>query len=271
MVRIVLKQATATPCRRLILVLALSSAAGLAMLAFRLAYAGRAGYLSLPWDLLLAWVPVPLALGVARLHDKPRRSLPAMLGLTFLWLLFFPNAPYLLTEFMHLHPSHAVYDGPVSAWFARWTPPASVPLWFDVLMLSMFAWTGLLLGFMSLHVIHRCANHVLGRAGGWIIVLMGLSLCAFGVSLGRFERWNSWDLFTDPLTLLADIGDRALNPIAHLRTSGATLMLAGFLVLGYLSLVALMHFVAGDHDRGASHRSDAEGTQAVSALSASVR
>jgi uncharacterized membrane protein len=99
---------------------------------------------------------------------------------------------------------------------------------------------------MSLHVIHRCANHVLGRAGGWVIVIMGLSLCAFGVSLGRFERWNSWDLFTDPLTLLADIGDRALNPIAHLRTSGATLMLAGFLVLGYLSLVALMHFVAGE-------------------------
>jgi uncharacterized membrane protein len=246
MVQTLIRQVTATPCRRLILVLALSSAAGLGMLAFRFAYAGRVGYWSLPWDLFLAWVPVPFALGVARLHDKPRRSLSAMLALTFAWLLFFPNAPYLLTEFMHLHPSHAVYDGPAPHWLVRWRPQATIPLWFDMLMLSMFAWTGLLLGFMSLHVIHRCANHVLGRAGGWVIVIMGLSLCAFGVSLGRFERWNSWDLFTDPLTLLADIGDRALNPIAHLRTSGATLMLAGFLVLGYLSLVALMHYVAGE-------------------------
>jgi uncharacterized membrane protein len=249
MLQFVIKQATATPCRRLISVLALSSAAGLGMLAFRFAYAGRMGYWSLPWDLFLAWVPVPLALGVAKLHDKPRRPLWAMLALTFAWLLFFPNAPYLLTEFMHLHPSHAVHDGPFPSWLAHRTPQANIPLWFDVLMLSMFAWTGLLLGFMSLHVIHRCANQVVGRAGGWVIVFLGLGLCAFGVSLGRFERWNSWDLFTDPLRLIGDIGDRAINPVGHLRTSGATLMLAGFLVLGYLSLVALMHFVAGDEAR----------------------
>src|SRR5690348_14845198 len=208
MLHFAIKQATATPCRRLLSVLALSSAAGLGMLAFRFAYAGRVGYLALPWDLLLAWVPVPLALSVARLQDKPRKSIAAMLGLTFLWLLFFPNAPYLLTEFIHLNPSHAVYDGPLPASLARWSPGGNIPLWFDVLMLSMYAWTGLLLGFMSLHVIHRCANKILGTAGGWLIVMTGIGLCSFGVSLGRFERWNSWDLFTNPMSLLGDVGDR---------------------------------------------------------------
>jgi uncharacterized membrane protein len=246
MLNFVIKQATATPCRRLLMVLALSSAAGLGMLAFRFAYTGRVGYWSLPWDLFLAWVPVPFALGAAALHARPRASLPAILALTSLWLLFFPNAPYLLTQFMHLHPSHAVYDGPLPHGLGRWSAGGVIPLWFDVLMLSTFAWTGLLLGFMSLHLIHRCANRALGATGGWCIVIVGVALCAFGVSLGRFERWNSWDLFTEPLTLLADIGDRALNPVAHPRTSGATLMLAGFLVLGYLTLVALMHFVAGE-------------------------
>jgi uncharacterized membrane protein len=242
------------------------------MLAFRMVYAGRVGYWSLPWDLFLAWVPVPLALGVARLHDKPRRSIAAMLALTFLWLLFFPNAPYLLTEFIHLHPSHGVYDGPGPAWLQRLSAGETIPLWFDVLMLSMFAWTGLLLGFMSLHVIHRSAARAVGVAAGWIVVMLGLTLCAFGISLGRFERWNSWDLFTDPISLLGDIGDRALNPVAHPRTSGATLMLAGFLVLGYLSLVALMHFVAGDNnDRKHAHRNEPHSGEAVSALSASLR
>src|SRR4051794_829010 len=99
MLHFLIRRATATPTRQLLSTLALSSAAGLAMLAFRFAYTGRVGYCSLPWDLFLSWVPVPLALGVAGLQQQPRKRWPAMLGLSFLWLLFSPNAPYLLTEF----------------------------------------------------------------------------------------------------------------------------------------------------------------------------
>jgi uncharacterized membrane protein len=163
-------------------------------------------------------------------------------AVAFLWLLFFPNAPYLLTQFMHLHPSYAVYDGPHR--FASLTPRGGVPLWFDVLMLCTFAWTGLLLGFVSLHLVHRAATRLAGAAWGWLLVVAGIGLCAFGVSLGRFERWNSWDLFARPLALLSDVLSRIFNPFAHPRTTAVTVLLTTFLLLGYLSLVALMRLGA---------------------------
>jgi uncharacterized membrane protein len=241
-----IKRAVATPCRQLLLVLALTSAAGLAMLTFRAAYAGRLGYWSLPWDLFLAWVPVPLACAVARLQARERTPWLAILALGFLWLLFFPNAPYLITQFMHLHPSYAVYDGPHP--FFALTPGGRIPLWYDVMMLSTFAWTGLLLGFISLHLIHRAATRAAGAVCGWTMVVAGVGLCAFGVSLGRFERWNSWDLFARPVSLLADVLDRVVNPVAHPRTSAVTIVLATFLLLSYLSLVAMMRLRAEGND-----------------------
>jgi uncharacterized membrane protein len=233
-----IKRATATPCRQLLSVLALSSAAGMAMLTFRAGYSGRLGYWSLPWDLFLAWLPVPLAFAVARMEPRRPAAWAKLLALAFLWLLFFPNAPYLVTQFMHLHPSHAVYDGPFP--FAERTPQGNIPIWYDVMMLSTFAWTGLMLGFMSLHLIHRAAARLAGPACGWATVIAGLGLCAFGVSLGRFERWNSWDLIAHPLSLLSDVFSRMFNPLAHPRTSAVTIILSMFLLLSYLSLLAMM-------------------------------
>src|SRR3954465_6952904 len=122
MLHFLIRRATATPTRQLLSTLALSSAAGLAMLAFRFAYTGRVGYWSLPWDLFLAWVPVPLAVAVERLQNRPRVPWLAVLALGFVWLLFFPNAPYLVTEFIHLHPSHAVHDGPLPRVLLQYSP-----------------------------------------------------------------------------------------------------------------------------------------------------
>jgi uncharacterized membrane protein len=246
MVHSMIKRATTTPCRQLLAVLALSSAAGLAMLTFRAAYAGRLGYWSLPWDLFLAWIPVPLAFAVSRLQQRERIPRAKMLALAFLWLLFFPNAPYLVTQFMHLHPSHAVYDGfhPLAAW----TPRGGIPVWYDVMMLSTYAWTGLMLGFVSLHLIHRAAAKLAGPVCGWATVVAGLGLCAFGVSLGRFERWNSWDVIAHPFSLLADVLDRMFNPLAHPRTSAVTIVLSMFLLLSYLSLLAMMRLRTAEDD-----------------------
>jgi uncharacterized membrane protein len=237
---------TASPCRQLLSVLALSSAVGLAMLALRAGYSGRLGYWSLPWDLFLAWAPVPLALGVARLQQRPRVPWGTISALAFLWLLFFPNAPYLVTQFMHLHPSHAVHDGPHP--FAAYTPRGNVPIWYDVMMLSTFAWTGLMLGFVSLHLIHRAAARLAGPVCGWATVITGVGLCAFGVSLGRFERWNSWDVVAHPLSLLSDVFSRMFNPLAHPRTSAVTVFLSMFLLLSYLSLLAMMRLRAAEEE-----------------------
>jgi uncharacterized membrane protein len=229
--------------KRMVIVLGLSSFLGLAMLAFRIAYSGRRGYWSLPWDLFLAWIPLLLATAVERIGVTRKRLTVGMLLLAFGWLLFFPNAPYLVTEFMHLSPRHAIYDGPPRiphVWPADWGVRADIPVWFDVLMLATYAWTGLLLGFFSLHLIHGVAARVAGRIWGWLVVVVGVGLCAFGVSLGRFERWNSWDLLAKPVSLASDVSDRVFNPLAHPRTSAVTIGFAAFLLLAYLSLVALM-------------------------------
>jgi uncharacterized membrane protein len=231
---------TATAARQLVSVLALTSAVGLAMLTFRLYYGGTWGYRSLPWDLFLAWLPVPLALAVAQSHARGRTPWPRTLLLAFAWLLFFPNAPYLVTQFMHLHPSYGVFEGPLPDVLLRFSPRGRVPLWFDVLMLSTFAWTGLLLGFLSLHLVHRTAARQGGRAAGWAVTVVGLTLCAFGISLGRFERWNSWDILVQPVPLLGDVAARVFQPWSHPRTSAVTLGFAAFLLLAYLSLVALI-------------------------------
>jgi uncharacterized membrane protein len=245
MLHSLIKQATRTPCRRVVSLLGLTSIVGLTMLAFRLGYSGRRGYVSLPWDLFLAWLPVLFALGVARLAARREAFLPHILVCAFFWLLFFPNAPYLVTEFMHLHPTHAVHDGPHI--LSTLTPHGPIPIWFDVLMLATFAWTGLMLGFVSLHLIHRTVARVAGSAIGWAGVVAGAALCAFGVSLGRFERWNSWDLFTHPRSLLVDVLDRAFNPLAHPRTSASTIGFAAFLLLGYLTLAAMMNLSEQEH------------------------
>ena len=219
-------------------VLFLSSAGGLALLAFRLFYSGTAGYLFMPWNLLLAWIPLSLAVAVEVLRRAGRGAAVPMLAVSFLWLLFFPNAPYLLTEFIHLDPQYAVSERPLRA-LASVSPRRDVPVWYDAVLILTFAWNGLLLGFLSLHVVQRAVRQRLGATWGWATVVAVLGLSGFGVSLGRFERWNSWDLFFQPLAVLGDVASRLFNPLEHARTTAVTLLFSSFLLLTYLSLTAL--------------------------------
>jgi uncharacterized membrane protein len=224
-------------------VLALSSAAGLAMLAFRAYYCGTRGYSFMVWNLFLAWLPLAFAGAAVSIRPVRRRDQIAALAWAFLWLLFFPNAPYLCTEFVHLWPHGPETPLPAALLpftLGRTTPP----LWFDAMLVLTFAWNGLVLGFLSLHLIHRAVRGRFGAGCGWLTVATASLLSGFGVSIGRFERWNSWDLFARPGALLADVGSRAANPLAHPHTTGSTLLLAGFLLMAYLTLVALMRLPA---------------------------
>jgi uncharacterized membrane protein len=120
-----------------------------------------------------------------------------------------------------------------------------VPLWYDVLLLLLFAWNGLLLGFVSLRIVQRAVSRRAGTAWGWVTVVLVLGLSGFGVSIGRFERWNSWDLFSRPAALLADVAGRLFNPLAHPRTTAVTVLFAGFLLLAYVTMLALARFHDG--------------------------
>jgi uncharacterized membrane protein len=120
-----------------------------------------------------------------------------------------------------------------------------------VLLLLLFAWNGLLLGFVSLRIVQRAVSRRAGAAWGWATVVLVLTLSGFGVSIGRFERWNSWDLFSRPAALLADVAGRVFNPLAHPRTTAVTVLFAGFLLLAYVTMLALARFHDGaDGNRG---------------------
>lgn len=226
-------------------ILIVSSAVAVAMLAVRVVYSGRLRFASLPWDLVLAWLPLALATAAVRVRPTTRRRAMFALSLGALWLLFFPNAPYLCTEFIHLS-RHDMFGRAVPTWALSYTLQRPVPHWFDVLMLVAFAWNGLMLGFLSLHMIQTAIRARYGTRWAWTAALLAVWLGAFGVSIGRFQRWNSWDLFTAPGQLLMDVAGRLLLPWQHPRTAVSTLMLSVFLSLAYLTLCAMSR---GEDDR----------------------
>src|SRR5262249_38143920 len=137
-----------------------------------------------------------------------------------LWLIFLPNAPYLITDLVHLRPH---YD------FSYWC---------DLIMFVSFAWTGIFLGLISLYLMQELVGRIAGGLVSWIFVLSVTGLSSFGIYLGRFPRRNSWDVATQPTVLVADIWERVSNPTAHIQTFAFSGLFALFLFTAYLMLVA---------------------------------
>jgi uncharacterized membrane protein len=175
-------------------------------------------YTFLFWNLFLAWVPL-IAAASALALDR-RGAGPLVVVLVAVWLVFFPNAPYVLTDFIHLHGN------------------APSPLWYDALMLSSFAWTALMLGFASLYLIHAIIERHAGTAVGWVVVVGALGLASFGVYLGRFARFNSWDVVTRPHLVLSVIREEIDSPLHDPKMVVALLVLTASLLVGYLVLYA---------------------------------
>ncbi len=157
---------------------------------------------------------------MALLHGRGGpRPLLWLLGLG--WLLFLPNAPYILTDFIHL--------GRIGG----------APLWFDAALLGTFAAVGLALGLASLFVVHHVVEARAGRIVGWAIAVSCLVLCAVGIYLGRFPRFNSWDVVTDPDGLVAVVlqrlGDPLGNPfLLRFGASMSTVLLGCYVVVWFV-------------------------------------
>ncbi|MCA9516739.1 MAG: DUF1361 domain-containing protein [Myxococcales bacterium] len=210
-----------SPVARALVVVAALSAFALVLIASRAAYTGRKSYAFLVWNLFLAWVPVAFAVGaavVARRAGHRKRGRLVVAALVACWLAFFPNGPYILTDLMHLRTT---FGG---------------PLWLDLLMVLTTAISALLVSLLSLRIVHGVADGITGRRWpGWVIAVGSCFAGGFGVYLGRFLRWNSWDLVVRPGDVLGD----AVDSITGARGVGFSIGF-GALVLGvYGVLVAL--------------------------------
>lgn len=166
------------------------------------------------WNLFLAWIPMVAAVGFAAVRRRVW-----LLPLGGLWLAFLPNAPYLVTDLVHLG--------------------GDTELWRHILQYGFAAWTGIMLGIVSLRLVHHRIEHQFGVAAGWITVALSVGLCAIGVVIGRFQRWNSWDLVTRPDAVVAQTLEWVRAPLSEVQSTGVAIAVAAFFGLAYLTVWAV--------------------------------
>ncbi len=185
------------------------------LVAVRIHYTSKVTFVFLLWNIFLAIIPYIISTTLVLYSDRITNRWALLIPFLF-WLCFFPNAPYILTDLFHLKPR------------------AGVPYWYDLALILFFAWNGLMLGYASVMDMQAVITRHFNKWIGWAMAIASLILGSFGIYLGRYLRWNSWDVISSPTGLLRDIAVRVLDPIAHPQTYGVTIIFSAFLVIGYL-------------------------------------
>jgi len=192
------------------------------LLGVRFLFSSDDFYLFLPYNLFLAIIPFMLSWLIGLYAQKKKKSWLLLVSAGLVWLVFFPNAPYIVTDFIHLK--------------AR----GGIPMLFDALLILSFASAGLLSGYYSLYAMQKLVMHQWGKLTGWIFTIGTLALTSFGVYLGRFLRWNSWDLFLDPIRITHDFIARIASPSLHTRFWMVSGLFLGFLIVSYATLFSFI-------------------------------
>lgn len=195
----------------------ITSVLSVSLLALRIVKVEAGYFFFLVWNLFLAWLPFVFATAAFTLRRRVLFS--AVFGL--LWLLFLPNAPYLLTDLIHL----------------RWVE--GVPIWYDLIMFLSFVFSGLMLGLTSLNMMQTIVEERAGNFVGWLFVVAIMGLAGYGVYLGRFLRWNSWDVVANPLGLFADMLAMVRHPIAHIESYFISAAFAAIFLLAYIIVMSM--------------------------------
>jgi uncharacterized membrane protein len=218
-VKLIFKRETLAP----VAAMTFASAVCVLVVIARVLWSGNIRYSFLVWNLFLAWLPLVFAL-LAREHDRDgKRPSWRFFSLGAAWLLFFPNAPYIFTDLIHL----------TNRYFTHF--------WVDLAVVLSCAFTGLVLGFVSLYLMHSVVTRMLGRWLGWGFVAAAAGLCSFGIYLGRFLRFNSWDIVAKPGKLVEGISSVATGQTGHPHHFAFLAIFAMFLFITYVMLYALTH------------------------------
>jgi uncharacterized membrane protein len=193
---------------------------GCMLLCARVIITGYLTYVFLLWNLFLAFVPYAvcyLFLNTTRVSENKWKLVLALA----LWLLFIPNSFYILTDLFHLDEI------------------SSAPKWFDLLLLLSFAWNGLLLGIISLRKVEIVLQSIRGKSFSLFIVFFVMWLNAFGIYIGRYLRYNSWDVIVQPFSLFHEMIEVLLHPIDKKMEWGMITCYAVFMTLLYVTLKKL--------------------------------
>ena len=200
--------------------LLMSSCFSCLLLMIRMIVTNSIEYIFLPWNLFLAFVPYWITwwmtTNVAIIENKIK--LIIALGT---WLLFIPNSFYIITDLFHL--IHV----------------RSAPKWFDLLLIFSFAWNGIICGIILVRRVEIIITVIRKKQVSIFLVFLVMWVNAFGIYIGRFLRYNSWDIISDPFSLAADIVNMILHPFQNGYAWGMTLGYAVFITFVYFTIKKL--------------------------------
>ncbi len=190
----------------------------------RIAYSDSQRHRGLIWNLFLAWVPFMLSYFAHAISWRRTAVYLIIPSIALFWLIFFPNAPYMLTDLQDLARSSS-----------------DAPLWYDVIIVVWSSWTGMLLGVISLYLMQDIVIRTFGRVAGWIFVFVISALSSFGIYLGRFVRLNSWDILQDPAETTQQILGLIIDPSR--RGAAFTFLYTFFFLFIFLLLYSFSHML----------------------------
>lgn len=199
------------------------------LISFRIFYSGNGRYLFLGWNIFLAWIPYVLSTYLTPYRKKEKWK---QLFLLSSWLLFFPNALYIVTDLVHLRDE------------------TNMPWWFDAMLIFAAAFAGLLLAFVSLRNTENYLKTVFSKRTVQLITFSLLFAGSFGVYLGRFERWNSWNIVNDPLELGLNILTCIINPVENVKVWAITALFTAVYSLLYYCMRILPKAFAENNNTG---------------------
>ena len=188
------------------------------------------------WNVILAWVPLEIVSLICYINWKFKNNKMsvkiATVFLGILWLLFYPNSAYIITDFIHLstnqyhiiNPNYSPYSNELRIMFND-----NISIWFDFVNIGIGVWIGYVVGFISLHIIHQSLIKKYNIVVTWMLVSIVHLLTGFAIYIGRFNRWNSWDIIFHPINIIT-----ILQSSTDLKTLKFTLLFGAFSLILYV-------------------------------------
>lgn len=183
----------------------------LSMLLFRAVLSKSIDMYFLIWNLFLAFIPLWLSYQLHRFSGNKFKAI----SLFAMWLLFFPNAMYIVTDLFHLNNN------------------TNIPKWFDLLLLFSAALNGLFMGMVSLRNVEKWLRVAVPVKYLNVVLFSLFVLCGYGIYLGRYVRWNSWDIFVNPHLIAYGVYQDIVHPFRHNQTWAITLLFATWMYILY--------------------------------------
>ncbi|WIF95852.1 DUF1361 domain-containing protein [Caminicella sporogenes] len=208
-------------------VLVLLSIIGSLMVIARVLTLKSIRYVFLIWNIFLAWLP--LVFSVLLLKNIKKKRPVIIFLLSFLWLIFYPNAPYIVTDIIHLSRYKFYLAVSYELNFNK-----NIKIWYDFILIMIFVFTGYILGFLSLNINHKIVKERLGSTLGWLFIVIISFLSGFAIYLGRFLRLNSWEIISNPRMLIITV----LNSI-HMESLIFSAMFGFFIFITYILFCSL--------------------------------